>query len=246
MADSAWPLVDRCPPLGREDVHVWKASLQGDKQLEQQFAALLARDEHQRAARFHFPRDRRRYAIGRGWLRVLLGEYLHVPPGAVPLSATPLGKPHLAEIGSSDLSFNLAHSDDLVLLGFSRCREVGVDVERERRDLAWRELAERFFAPEEVATLCALPAVEQPAAFYRCWTRKEAYLKALGLGMQVPLDGFAVTLTGPPRLIHTAHDPAQRDRWTLSDLALGDGFAGALAVEGAAWRLFCARRAGFQ
>jgi 4'-phosphopantetheinyl transferase len=245
MADSGWPLVDHAPPLGRDDVHVWQASLEGDEQLEQRFTALLAPDEHRRAARFHFQRDRRRYTFGRGWLRVLLAEYLRIPARAIPLSATPLGKPHLAETRSGDLSFNLAHSDDMVVVAFSCRREIGVDIERERHDVAWRELAERYFAPEEVLALSALTGDVQREAFYRCWTRKEAYLKALGLGMQVPLDGFAVTLTGPPALIHTAHDSAQRDRWTLSDLAPADGFAGALAVEGAGWGLFCAQRTGF-
>jgi 4'-phosphopantetheinyl transferase len=243
MDAPSWPLVDRVPPLGPDDVHVWQVSLAVDEQAER-LEPLLAADERDRADRFHFPRDRRRFVIGRGSLRVLLGEYLSVAPADVRLDVTPLGKPHLARGPTAGLRFNVAHTDELALFALTWGREVGVDVERERPDVEWRELAQRFFAPAEVAALTALPAEEQRPAFYRCWTRKEAYVKALGLGMQVPLDGFAVTLTDEhAALVHTAHDPAQHRRWALRGLTPAPGFAAAVAVEGAGWRLFCGRRA---
>jgi 4'-phosphopantetheinyl transferase len=182
--------------------------------------------------------------VGRGWLRVLLGEYLSAPPASARLAATPLGKPYLAGEPPTGLRFNVAHSDDLALVAVTRGREVGVDVERERADVEWRDLARRFFAPEEVAALNALPERERRSAFYRCWTRKEAYIKALGLGMQVPLDGFAVTLgDNDAALLHTSHDPAQYGRWTMQGLTPAPGFAAAVAVDGIGWRLFCGRRA---
>ncbi len=242
---DAWPLVPHVPPLGPEDVHVWQTSLDADEATVGRLGALLAPDELVRADRFHFARDRRRHTVGRARLRLLLGEYLSVAPVDIALEATALGKPHLAGGPTDDMRFNVAHSDDLALYAIARGREVGVDVEREWPDINWRELAGRYFAPEEIAAIDALPNTERRAAFFRCWTRKEAYIKALGLGMQVPLDGFAVTLDSDwATLVHTAHDPAQLGRWELRPLTPAPGFAAAVAVEGCGWRLFCGRLAG--
>jgi 4'-phosphopantetheinyl transferase len=243
MNAPEWPPVDRPPPLGADDVHVWRVSLSGDEDAAR-LEPLLAAEEHDRADRFRFPRDRRRYVVGRGWLRVLLSEYLSAQPASVRLAATPLGKPYLAGEPPTGLRFNVAHSDDLALVAVTRGREVGVDVERERADVEWRDLARRFFAPDEVTALDALPERKRRSAFYRCWTRKEAYVKALGLGMQVPLDGFAVTIgDDDAALLHTSHDPAQSGRWTMQGLTPAPGFAAAVAVDGIGWRLFCGRRA---
>jgi 4'-phosphopantetheinyl transferase len=232
------------PPLGADDVHVWQAPLDGAAELVDRFAACLDGEERYRAERFHFPRDRDRYVVGRGRLRLLLGEYLGVAPEDVGFQYSTAGKPALsAGSGSADLRFNVAHSDGLALYAVTRGRDVGVDVERVRPDLAWRELAERYFAPTEVAELVALPPARQRLAFFTCWTRKEAYVKALGLGLSVPLDGFAVTLAPdrPAALIGTAHDPAQCERWELRELVPAAGFVGAMAVEGRGWRLWHGR-----
>jgi 4'-phosphopantetheinyl transferase len=246
MAAESWPLVDRIPPLGPDDVHVWQFSLECDDPTARQMEELLAPIERQRADRFHFPGDRRRYVIGRGRVRTLLGEYLATPPADVSLVATPLGKPFVVGRPPGGLCFNVAHSDDVALLAVALGREVGVDIERERLEVDCSELAQRFFAPEEVTALAALPAADQRPAFYRCWTRKEAYVKALGLGMQAPLDRFAVTVTAESAaLIHTTHDPAQRDMWHLRGLFPLAGYAAAIAVEGRDWRLCTAEFAGF-
>ncbi|HEY1377652.1 MAG TPA: 4'-phosphopantetheinyl transferase superfamily protein [Gemmataceae bacterium] len=245
MGADAWPLVRHVPLLGPDDVHVWQAALDADEPTVSRLEAILAPDERARADRFHFQRDRRRFIVGRGYLRRLLGEYLSVAPSDVALAVTSLGKPQLAGEAADRLRFNVAHSDDLALYAMTRGREVGIDVERERPDIDWRELGRRFFAPEEVAALTALPSAEQRPAFYRCWTRKEAYIKALGRGMQMPLDGFAVTLNPDTAgLVHTAHDRDQLARWELRPLTPAPGFAGAVAVEGRNWRLFCGRFAG--
>lgn len=243
MDAPGWPLVDRAPPLQADEVQVWQVALDSEEHARR-LEPLLAADERDRAARFHFPRDRRRYVIGRGWLRVLLGEYLAIPPTAICLEASPLGKPCLAGEPGSDLRFNVAHSADVALIAVTRGREIGVDVEGERPDVRWPDLAERFFAPVETAAIQALPEPERRAAFFRCWTRKEAYLKALGLGLHVNLDGFAVTVADESAaLLHTSHDPAQSGRWSLRGLNLSPGFAAAVAVEGVGWQLFCGRRA---
>jgi 4'-phosphopantetheinyl transferase len=246
MAAETWPLLDRAPPLGPGDVHVWRMSLNCAEPTLRQMESLLAPVERQRADRFRFPGDRRRFVIGRGRVRALLGAYLGLAPAAIALNATPFGKPYIADLPPAGLRFNVAHSEDVALLAVSHGREVGVDIERERPDVDCSELAQRFFAPEEVAALAALRVAEQMPAFYRCWTRKEAYVKALGLGMQAPLDGFAVTVAAESAsLIHTAHNPAQRDRWELRGLFPLSGFAAAIAVEGRDWRLSPAEFAGF-
>jgi 4'-phosphopantetheinyl transferase len=212
----------------------------------QHLESTLSLGEVARADRFFNPRDRRRYVVGRGYLRQLLGEYLAIPPARIGLTATVLGKPYLAD-AQSGIRFNLAHSEDLALFAFARGREVGIDIERERPDLNWRELAKQNFAPEEYTAIASEPGtVQQREAFFRCWTRKEAYVKALGLGMQVPLARFAVTITpDPAMLLHTSHEPAQHGRWTLRGLSPAAGFAAALAVEGQNWQLFCAQRSVF-
>jgi 4'-phosphopantetheinyl transferase len=118
---------------------------------------------------------------------------------------------------------------------------MGVDVEREREDMATAEIAARFFSPLECSTLAALPAAKQCEAFFSCWTRKEAYLKARGDGLSLPLDQFDVAFAPgeEPRLINTRHDPAEAQRWKLMTLQVGHGHAAALAVEGTDWKLKC-------
>jgi 4'-phosphopantetheinyl transferase len=246
MTPEPWPLSDRAPPLTADDVHVWAAGLICPDDKVTEFEQMLAPAERTKASRYHNPRDARRYVVARGCLRRLLGEYLSIPPAQVTLSATEFGKPYLAD-PASGIRFNVAHSDDLALFAFARGREIGVDVERERPEVNWQELAQQYFAPDEYAALTTEPCTfDRREAFFRCWTRKEAYVKALGLGMQAPLDGFAVT-TAPDsaELLHTAHDPAQQSRWDLHNLSPAAGFAAALTVEGRNWRLFRARHAGF-
>jgi 4'-phosphopantetheinyl transferase len=157
---------------------------------------------------------------------------------------TSLGRPELVgESGESAIKFNVAHSDGLVLYAVVRGREIGVDVERLRPVVEWRELSARYFAPREVAELTALAPELQEQAFFTGWTRKEAYLKALGCGMAVPLDQFAVTL-GPGRpatLLAADHDPTQVGRWEMRELTPAPGFVGAVAVERGTGRFSKAR-----
>jgi 4'-phosphopantetheinyl transferase len=244
--EDGWPVVDRAPPLTVDEVHVWRAGLLCADAALAEFESILTNQELARADRFVNPRDRRRFAVARGCLRRLLGEYSGTPPAKVALSATELGKPYLAD-PAADLRFNVAHSDELALFAFSRAREIGVDIEWERPEVNWQELARRYVAPEEYGALIADDCTfDRRAAFFRCWARKEAYVKALGLGLQVPLDGFAVTI-GPeaPAILHTAHDPGQRNCWALRDLPAIPGFAAALVVESPGPRLRCIRHAGF-
>jgi 4'-phosphopantetheinyl transferase len=162
-------------------------------------------------------------------LRRLLGGFLGLEPERVELRYGPHGKPCV-----EGLRFNLAHSHELALYAFSRGRELGVDLERIRplRDAA--AIAERYFSAEENAVLRSLPEIQRHEAFFRCWTRKEAYLKALGDGLARPLDSFDVTLAPgePARLLRVQGAPDEAARWSLLHLDPAPGFVGALAAEG--------------
>lgn len=203
---------------------------------------MLAPDELRRAARFRFRTHGIRFAAGRAALRRILSQYLDRTPAALRFGAAPGGKPHLAgPTEASPLRFNLAHTAALALIAVTRHREVGVDVERLRRDVQYDALAARYFAADEIAGLRALDPPDRPAAFFGCWTRKEAFLKARGDGLRVPLARFAVAITpGPgPVALSIADDPAEAARWSVVSVDAGPGYAAAVAAAAGPVRLHC-------
>lgn len=167
------------------------------------------------------------FVLSRGWLRRLLGARLDLPARDVPLRFGAHGRP---EVADTPLVFNVSHSGPVVLFAFARDVELGVDVERIRTDLAWAEIAERYFSERERADLAALPDDDRPLAFFRCWTRKEAYLKAKGAGLTFPLSRFDVTLDAEPRLLRTEIDGDRVDDWRLAEFAPHDGFVASVIV----------------
>jgi 4'-phosphopantetheinyl transferase len=238
------------PALGRGEVHVWRTALDLDPPRVAALAASLSADERDRAARFHFERDRVRFTVARGVLRALLGRYLDLPAPALAFDYGQHGKPSLAAAAvarpvdgapGAELRFNLSHSAGVALCAVTRGREVGVDVEGLRADFATDEIAERFFSPAERAALRALPAGARCAAFFACWTRKEAYIKARGLGLSLALDAFDVSLAPgePAALLATRDEPGALDRWLLRALDPGPDLAGAVVAEGHDWTLHC-------
>lgn len=225
--------------LQADDVAIWQVALEQDATTLTQLHDLLATEERQRAARFYFPADQRRYTVGRGVLRLLLGYYLQVAPTAVNFTYNPYGKPQLVATDTTPpLYFNLSHSGEVALYAFALQRPVGIDIERMKADLAWRDLARHVFSPYEHQVLERVPAAEQLAAFYRGWTRKEAYIKARGMGLSLALDQFDVTMEAdkPAQLLATHDDPQEATRWTLCDLPCPVGYAAALVVAGRGWR----------
>jgi 4'-phosphopantetheinyl transferase len=221
------------PTLGESQVHVWRADLERERDGPVGSERLLDPKELERASRFRFPRDRRRFAARRAVLRVLVGGYLGRPPERVAFQYSPLGKPFVAEAGGSALQFSASHSEGVALLAFAWRRRLGVDIEKIRADDPTDELASRFFSPDETSRLRALATPQRREAFFACWTRKEAYLKARGDGLSLPLASFSVSL-GPDEPPALLRPPPGDDaaRWTLEDLALDGGFTAALAVEG--------------
>jgi 4'-phosphopantetheinyl transferase len=195
-----------------------------------QCAGLLNADESARAKRFVFEHVRRRFVVGRGMLRRLLGTLLSTPPESFEFETGAHGKPRL--VGGA-LSFNVSHSKDIGLYAFAHGRELGVDVE------CWREvhhveLSQRFFAKDERAYLASRPPAEQEAIFFACWSRKEAYIKARGDGLHFPLDAFEIEPrpSAPPRLLSNAREPDEVERWSMHSVPQIENASAALCVEG--------------
>jgi 4'-phosphopantetheinyl transferase len=181
-------------------------------------AALLSDDERARATRFVFDRDRRRFIIGRARLRQLLAGRLDVPPGTISFVRGAHGKPALADrFRDSRLCFNLSHCDDLAVYAFVRGRDVGIDVEAVRPLPDADTMASRFFSTDERAAYMALPAGDRALGFFNCWTRKEAFVKAVGDGLSHPLDSFSVSLipSEPAAIVRVGDTPGAECGWCL-------------------------------
>jgi 4'-phosphopantetheinyl transferase len=242
MVREAWPPGPRAPALGPGEVHVWRATLAHPPARLDAFLATLAPEERAQAARFRFPVHRDRFVAGRGIQREILGRYLGIPPAALRFRATSHGKPLLDPPPAAfDLRFNVSNAGDVALYALSVGRELGVDVEAHRPMPDALAIAERFFSAPENAVFGALDAGEREAAFFRCWTRKEAFVKAVGEGLSMPLDCFDVAFAPgeEARILHTRGDPAHAGRWSMRAVEPGDGFSGALVVEGTGWTLSC-------
>jgi 4'-phosphopantetheinyl transferase len=217
-----------------DSVEVWRDSLDRPDADLARLEGWLSGEERARAAAFAFPRERGRFVASRGLLRSLLARLAGGAPASQEIVADALGKPRLGgTCGQGRLRFSVSHSGDLWACAVALGREVGLDVEEVRPDRAADRIARRYFSPAEADALAALPGPERPAAFHRIWTRKEAWLKARGFGISIPLDSFEVThAAGDARLLATRPNPAEAARWTLRDLDIAPGFAAAVAVEG--------------
>jgi len=233
------------PPLPEErEIQVWAVPLDPPGGEVARLRQLLAADETARADRFRFDRHRRRYIVGRGVLRTLLGRYLDRDPRQIRFRYGPNEKPYLAEPApgpdeAGRLEFNLSNSDDLAVVAFSRGVEVGADVEKLRPLPDALDIAERFFSAGERRVLAAVPAAQREQAFFRAWTRKEAYLKAVGTGITVPLDRFDVSLApeDPPRMLAMEGDAEKGAQWSLYHLEPAESYLGAVAIQGGGWQL---------
>lgn len=195
------------------DVHLWLLALDG---VVPAVEALLAPDEQQRASRFVFEADARRYRAAHGLLRRVLGHYLDAPAASLRFEQGPAGKPHLAGAhAGSGLHFSLSHSGSHGLLGVA-CHAIGVDIEQVRPIADLRAVAESNFAASELCTLFALPASLQFDGFFACWTRKEAVIKALGGGLSIPLAEFDVSVDPRhPASLNALPQDAPVSVWTL-------------------------------
>ena len=221
---------------------MWRASLEMPTSGIAHLQHVLVQEELERARRFYFEDDRRKWIVAHGLLRSLLGQYLKCNPRSLHFTTNHYGKPLLVSpVGGKRLQFNLSHSGNLVLFAFAYESEVGVDVEQMRADIDYRELAARYFSVRECTAFEALSADLQQEAFFLCWSRKEAYVKARGKGLSLPLDQFDVSLVPdePVRLFGSREEPQAVERWSLYDLFPARGYAGALSIEGPSWQVRC-------
>jgi 4'-phosphopantetheinyl transferase len=219
----------------QREVELWIVRLEASEENYERAHSWLPEDEAARAKRFYFERHARAFVLGRAALRALLASYLEVAPAEVGFVYGPHGKPALAQNQDAErvLQFNVSNSGDLAAYVFTSGCEIGVDVEKHRKLHNFEDIAQRFFSPAETAELLELPATERTAAFFRCWSRKEAYIKALGGGLSIPLDSFQVTLrpSVAPRMVTLGGSEETASQWTLHTFDPGPNFAGAIAYQ---------------
>jgi 4'-phosphopantetheinyl transferase len=230
------------PQLGLQQAHAWYVHLESLAAESETWQQLLSQEERDRAARFRFARDQRRFSVTRALLRLLLGAYLECEPESLIFHTLEHGKPMLdGRYRGTPLNFNVSHSDGMALFGVTLDRPIGVDVERVRHDFEVVTIAKRFFSPAEQRDFLSLPPAQQHRAFFDCWTRKEAYVKALGDGLSHPLHQFDVCLAPgePARLTATRPDAQEVSRWTMAAPDVGAGYAAAVAAKAKNLEITC-------
>lgn len=240
--DKLWSLAPANLVLSGNEIHVWRASLDQSATQVQQLAQTLSTDERIRSERFYFEQDKNYFVVGRGLLRTILGIYLGMEPSQLQFCYGPCGKPYLAETtDGSTLNFNLSHSQGLALYAIARFHRIGIDLEYIRPISEAEQIARHFFSPQENAVFQALLPSQKQAAFFNCWTRKEAYLKAIGDGLAFPLEQLDVSLfPGEPAQIYSIKgDRSVAARWSLQELTPAPSYTATLAVEGHDWHLIC-------
>jgi 4'-phosphopantetheinyl transferase len=226
--------------LSDDEVQLWRVDLESLRADEARWQEVLSPDESIRASRFHFAADRQRFVASRALLRTILAGYLTTDPKDLTFAYSKTDKPFLRPADADrGITFNLSHSGGIALYAFARRRELGIDVEQVRRNFDVEAIARRFFSAYEQEQLADLAAAEKIEAFFRCWTRKEAYIKATGDGLSLPLTQFDVSLAegNTDALVTTRPDSAEAKRWLLREIAGGAGYIAALCVRGRDWKL---------
>lgn len=223
------------------EAHVWCVELDRPASRIDEVFRFLSEDEQRRANEFRFEEKRRHFIVGRATLRQLIGECLKANPVALEFSYTQRGKPELAGLHTEKLHFNLSHSGNLALIALTRICPLGVDLEQVRAVRYDAEIARRFFTAPESASLESLPEDEQTGAFFNLWTRKEAWLKATGVGISESLGRVEISfLPGEPAcVVNVVDKPEEAKKWTLVELKPAKGFVGALAIRARGLNVRC-------
>ena len=233
-----WDNPSSIPPIFKREVHIWKADLDRHSKFTEMQATLLSQDELMRAEKYRFPKDSVRYSVGRSICRLILCQYLNIEAKDLVLYYNRYGRPHIdSYLNHNDLNFNVSHSENHLLLAVSREREVGIDIEKVKCEFDCMEIAKGFFSVYELTQLKALTPSKRELGFITCWTQKEAYIKAQGMGLSLDLDSFDVSLDPkkPAELLSVRDDPTQVERWKLHTFSPFRGYISTLAAEGQAW-----------
>ena len=227
--------------LPNNEIHVWRASLNVFGVNLRYLQDILSQDELHRARRSRFEKNRKRFILARGLLRIILSRYVHVAPDELRFTYNRYGKPAMDSMaGQKALCFNLSHSGDWILYAIRQEQEVGIDIERIRNIRAmW--LAESIFSVREYAVFRSLPEHLRQQAFFTCWTRKEAFVKGIGQGLSYPLNQFSVSmiLGEPAKLLNCSDYGHKTQRWNLTELTIDARYVAALAFEGYGSNLRC-------
>jgi 4'-phosphopantetheinyl transferase len=223
------------PMLLDNELHVWRARLDLSPAAWERLQSTLNSDEKERAERFLIPEACEQFVAARGVLRELLGAYLELQAERVALTFGPEGKPSLSPAHNSRIRFNVSHSHGLGLFAFANNHEIGADIEYVKNDFRGLEIASHFFSQQELAALAKLPPSAIDQAFFGCWTKKEAYVKAHGQGLSIPLGSFTVDFTEGTQVLQDETGA----RWSCYALEAAPGFAGAVVAEGENWSVKC-------
>lgn len=232
---SAWVNTPQDLQLADDHVDVWRVPLTDHDMPVERFASWLNDEERAKADRYRIPTKREEFITVRGFLRGVLARLLDTDPASFTFMYGLHGKPYLAQrFAGSTVSFNVSHSGRWALVAVMPQRQLGVDVERARPKIDCQGLAKRFFSPAEADDLMSLPPADRRDAFFACWTRKEAFVKAVGNGISLGLDKFDVSLRPgePPKLLTTRWDTTEAQRWSVLELPMPQGYRAAAVVQG--------------
>lgn len=216
--------------LPEKIIHIWYCDFDQNRAQINYYTSLLSKDEKQKADRFKFKKDEDCYIITRGILRLLIASYLRMNAKDLSFKYTSFGKPYLAI--KNELKFNVSHSGNMAAFAFFKGQEIGVDIEKVKNDFDVLELAQNFFSQTEIIALENQPKEELPKAFFRCWTRKEAFIKAEGSGLSFPLDKFEVSLDDDfhAELLETQWNSEEKKEWKLFSFVPATGYIAAVAI----------------
>jgi len=226
--------------LSNNEVHLWHAKLDQSYEWIKKLTHVLSSEEKKRAERFHFDKDRKRFIVTHGVLRTILSLYLDVEPSCLQIGCQSHGKPYVVEkLNDEEICFNLTHSHSLLLFAFTRSRQIGVDIEYVRPIPEADQIVARFFSPNEHAMWQQLSEDQKQQAFFNCWTCKEAYIKAIGEGLSMPLDQFDVSFAiGKQIAFLSAKETSDRSyNWLFRAIQPDPGYIAALVVEGCSCQL---------
>ncbi len=229
----SWQEAPTHPILQNDEVHLWCADLNVPENTYKMLAKYLNNEEQNRAARFIREQDRSHFIAARGILRNILSRYINIAPHNIEFEYGEKGKPSLIlEQNQRKIYFNLAHSNHLAIYAITSINHLGIDIEYSKRNIEALDIAERFFSKNEIASLRVLPSAEQLSGFYKIWTRKEAFVKAIGVGLSHPLDQFSVdgSLDKSAIKLHT-QNPSIKNDWYIYNVAISQEYVAALSLE---------------
>ncbi len=218
--------------LESDEIHIWLCNLDVSEQSIKKSKEILSIAEIEKANKFHFLNDKKSYVISHANLRAILSKYLNKDAKKIGFSYNKFGKPFLQDPKDKSICFNLSHSGNFCLIGVTRSDKIGVDIEKINKEFSSLEIAKNYFSKKEYSEILNLPIHERTKAFYYCWTRKEAYIKAEGKGLSIELDSFDVTISEKKVKILRINDSSNVNNWQLYNLPINDEYCASVALYG--------------